>query len=158
MCTLPEASDNDANSRSSAIRSEATLESMSRSMDHSQQIILNLSHHLSEIWQVVSMTHNAVLSQPAAAHCLSQPTLSGPVYDSTPLEQPHALPKSFGQRDEISVVDDDLHPKQKQTFPTRGSPCLEDSPRERYECKSTTCDELQNPTGIDTPKKLLRWP
>ena len=158
ICTSLDSVDSNSDFRSSAIRSEVKLESISHSMSHSKQISLNLNEHLSEIQQVVTRTHDAVLSQSAAIDCLSQSTLFNTAYHLTSLKQPTSLPISFSQGYEIAAVDIDSDPRRKHSFPTRGTTCPRDIPRERYECKFTTCYKIRGPTGIDVPKSVYIGP
>ena len=150
--------DNNGDFRSSAIRSEATLQSISHSMSHSKDISFNLVQHLSEIQQVVTRTYDTVLSQSAAIHCLSQSTLFNSAYHSTSLKQPTSLPISFIQGYETAAVNIDSGPRKKQLFPTTGTTCPRDIQRERDERKSTLHYKLQGPKGIDVPKSVYIGP
>ncbi|KAL9043848.1 MAG: hypothetical protein Q9214_002976 [Letrouitia sp. 1 TL-2023] len=125
-------------STSSAIRSEAMLESISHNISHSKQISLDLDQHLLEIKQAITRTHNPVLSQYITGNCPLQTISFNPAHHLTSLEQHAPLPLVSSQRHEMVAVDINSDPRREQLIPTKGTDCPREVPKERYECKFTT--------------------
>ena len=150
--------DKDDDFRSSAIRSEAALESISNSVSHSQQIPSSLDQRLLDIQQAVTRTHNAVLSQPKIVNELLRSISLNPDYHITSLEQPTPLPFSSGQGHETAAVEIDSDSKKWQFLLPGDTSRRSEVPRERCECNFSTYQKRRSPTDTDDPKASILGP
>ena len=150
--------DNDGAFRSTAIRSEAALGSISNSVSQSQQISSSIDQHLLDIKQAVTRTHNAVLSQPKIVNELSRSISLNPDYLFTSLEQPTSLPFSSGQRHKTAAAEFDSHSKTWKSLLTGDASRRSEVPRERCECNSSTYQKRRSPTDTDDLKASILGP
>ncbi|KAI4212672.1 MAG: hypothetical protein LQ351_004563 [Letrouitia transgressa] len=109
---------------SSAIRSEAMLESISHNISHSKQVSLSLDQHLLDIKHAVTRTHKPVSSQNATQHYPRQTIFFKPAPHLTSPERLTPLPLPSSEGHKMAAVGVDSHPRREQLIPRKGTTCV----------------------------------